>query len=240
MEDVSHDRWRDQLHDAGADAVRLAALFRSGIPSDGLQLAGSAVLATAPSSDLTAVVGDLVAALGQRGWIGDTELAVALIDYAEQRASELIQIGVDLDDLADVIDQPPSSESYIDLESSVVWPGELFDLDQGPTTTTPTTLAGGCSCAGKAPRPRTATWSDSSQRLSPRRSAPGSDKTVLATLQRDDDQFTSWHRHRDDARMGRARHWLAEHGYTPCAFHAPINPLPTRPITAPRRYRRVR
>ena len=173
---MSHDQWRDQLHDAGADAVRLAALFRSGIPSDGLQLAGSAVLATAPSSDLTAVVGDLVAALGQRGWIGDTELAVALIDYAEQRASELIQIGVDLDDLADVIDQPPSSESYIDLESGVVWPGELFDLDQGPTTTTPTTLAGGCSCAGKAPRPRTATWSDSSQRLSPRRSAPGSDK----------------------------------------------------------------
>ena len=113
---MSHDRWRDQLHDAGADAVRLAALFRSGIPSDGLQLAGSTVLATEPSSDLRAVVGDLVAALGQRGWIGDTELAVALIDYAEQRASELIQIGMDLDDLADVIDQPPSSESYIDLD----------------------------------------------------------------------------------------------------------------------------
>jgi hypothetical protein len=40
-------------------------------------------------------------------------------------------------------------------------------------------------------------------------------KTFLATLQRDDDQFTRWHRHRDDARLGRARHWLAEHGYTP-------------------------
>jgi hypothetical protein len=42
-------------------------------------------------------------------------------------------------------------------------------------------------------------------------------KTFLATLQRDDDQFTRWHRHRDDARLGRARHWLAEHGYTPTA-----------------------
>jgi hypothetical protein len=51
--DVSHDRWRDQLHDAGADAERLAALFESGIPSDGLQLADSAVLATTASTDLS-------------------------------------------------------------------------------------------------------------------------------------------------------------------------------------------
>jgi hypothetical protein len=78
------------------------------------------------------VIGDLAAALRQRGWIGDTELAVALIDHAEQQASELAPIGVDLDDLADVIDHPPSSESCIDLESGVVWPGELLDLDQGP------------------------------------------------------------------------------------------------------------
>jgi hypothetical protein len=61
--------------------------------------------------------GDLAAALRQRGWIGDTELAGALIDHAEQRVCELVPIAVDLDDLADVIDQPPSSESYIDLES---------------------------------------------------------------------------------------------------------------------------
>lgn len=120
---MSHDRWRDQLHDARGDAARLAALFRFGVPSDGPQLAGSAVLATAPSTDLTAVIGDPLAALRERGWIGDTVLAVALIDHAEQRASELIPIAVDLDDLADVIDQPPSSESYVDLESGVVRPG---------------------------------------------------------------------------------------------------------------------
>ena len=234
--DVSHDRWRDQLHDAGADAVRLAALFRSGIPSDGLQLAGSAVLATEPSSDLTAVVGDLVAALGQRGWIGDTELAVALIDYAEQRASELIQIGVDLDDLADVIDQPPSSESYIDLESGVVWPGELFDLDQGPDDFVTDDTGRWLLVRGEG---STAAYGDmerfiatvESEALSARlrqaisRKAPF--KTFLATLQRDDDQFTSWHRHRDDARMGRARHWLAEHGYT--TAHLMHQSIPCQP-----------
>ena len=90
---MSHDRWRDQLHDAGADAARLAALFESGIPSNGLQLAGSAVLATTASTNLTVAIGDLAAALRQRGWIGDTELAVALIDHNEQQASELFRSG---------------------------------------------------------------------------------------------------------------------------------------------------
>jgi hypothetical protein len=117
--EMSHDRWRDQLHDAGANAERLAALFKSGTPSDGLQLAGSAVLATTPSTELAAVIDNLAGALRERNWIGDTELARALTDHAEQRVSELVQMDVQLDDLADVIDQPPSSESYIDLESRV-------------------------------------------------------------------------------------------------------------------------
>jgi hypothetical protein len=38
----------------------------------------------------------------------------------------------------------------------------------------------------------------------------------LAVLQRHAQQFTSSHRHRGDARIGRARHWLAEHGLEPC------------------------
>ena len=222
--DVSHDRWRDQLHDARADAARLAALLRFGVPSDALQLAGSAVLATAPSTDLTAVIGDLLAALRQRGWIGDTELTGALIDHAEQRGSELIPIGVDLDDLADVIDQPPSSESYIDLESGVVWPGELFDLDQGPDDFDPDDAGRWLRVSGEG---STAAYGDMERfiatvesdalgnRLRQAISGKTPFKAFLATLQRDDDQFTSWHRHRDDARVGRARHWLAEHGYTP-------------------------
>jgi hypothetical protein len=220
--DVSHDRWRDQLHDAGA--ARLAALFESGIPSDGLQLAGSAVLATTPSKDLTAVIGDLVAALRQRGWIGDIELAVALIDHTEQRASELVAIGVDLEDLADVIDQPPSSESCIDLESAAVWPGELLDLDQGPEDFDPDDAArwllvrgeGSAAAYGDIERFISTVESEAlSNQLRQAISGKAPFKAFLATLQRDDHQFTSWHRHRDDARLGRARHWLAEHVYTP-------------------------
>ena len=221
---MSHDRWRDQLHDAGEDAARLAELFESGIPSDGLQLAGSAVLLTPPSTDLIAVTGHLAAALRQRGWIGDTELAGALIDHTEQRATELVPIEVELDDLADVIDQPPSSESYIDLESGVVWPGELFDLDQGPDGFDPHDAGRWLLVGGEG---STAAYGDMerfiatveldalSARLRQAISGKAPFKAFLATLQRDDDQFTRWHRHRDDARLGRARHWLVEHGYTP-------------------------
>jgi hypothetical protein len=221
---MSHDRWRDQLHDAGANAERLAALFKSGTPSDGLQLAGSAVLATTPSTELAAVIDNLAGALRERNWIGDTELARALTDHAEQRVSELVQMDVQLDDLADVIDQPPSSESYIELESGVVWPGELLDLDQRPDGFDPDDAGRWLLVRGEG---STAAYGDIERFIATIESEPLSNrlrqaisgkapfKTFLATLQRDDDQFTRWHRHRDDARLGRARHWLAEHGYTP-------------------------
>jgi Uncharacterised protein family (UPF0158) len=221
--DVSHDRWRDQLHDAGADAARLVALLEQGIPADGLQVAGSAILATTPSSELAAVVGHLVAGLGERGWIGDAELAGALIDHAQQREEELVRIAVDLDDLADVIDQPSSSESYIDLACGVVWPGELLDFDQGPDDFDPDDagrwllVCGEGSTAAYRGMERfieTVEPDALSNRLRQAISGKAPFKTFLATLQRHEAQFTSWHRHRDDARMGRARHWLAEHGYT--------------------------
>jgi Uncharacterised protein family (UPF0158) len=170
------------------------------------------------------VIGDLAAALRQRGWIGDTELAVALIDHAEQRASELIPIGVDLDDLAEVVDQSASSESYIDLESGVVWPGELLDFDQGPDDFDPDDAGRWLLVSGEG---STAAYGDKERfiatvesdalrdRLGQAISGKAPFKAFLATLQRDDDQFTNWHRQGNDARMGRARHWLAEHGYTP-------------------------
>jgi hypothetical protein len=40
-------------------------------------------------------------------------------------------LAVDLEELADVLDQSPGVESFIDLHSGSVWPAELLDLDQG-------------------------------------------------------------------------------------------------------------
>jgi hypothetical protein len=66
--EVSHDRWRDQLRTARHDIDPVVALLRRGVPSDGLQLAGSAVLAATPSADLTGQLGELAASLRERGW----------------------------------------------------------------------------------------------------------------------------------------------------------------------------
>ncbi len=220
---MSHDRWRDQLHETRANTSSLSAFLEHGVPENGLQIAGSATLATPPSTDLTQGTTAIAAALRERGWVGDAELAEALNDHAQQRTSELVPIAVDLDDLAEAIDQSAGSESYIDVESGAVWPSELLDLGQGPDDFDPdhadrwllTVGEGSMAAYGDMERFIAAVELEALRvRLRQAISGKAPFKAFLAALQRDDDQFTNWHRHRDDARLGRARHWLAEHGYT--------------------------
>ena len=47
----------------------------------------------------------------------------------------------------------------------------------------------------------------------------GAFRRFRSALERYPDEFTRWHRYRDDARLGRARAWLAEHGYEPGTPH---------------------
>ncbi|MEO5724946.1 MAG: hypothetical protein ABIQ39_05700 [Ilumatobacteraceae bacterium] len=220
---MSHDRWRYQLREAGKDSALLVVFLRSGVPSDGLQLAGSVTLARPSSADLGEIIESLAVQLAERRWLGDIELADPLIDHLNGRASDLIPIAVNLEDLADVIDQPQSSESYIDLESGVVWPGELFDVGQEPDGFDSDDADRWLLVRGEGSR---APYRDMERfiltvepvalrdRLQVAISGKAPFKTFLATLQRDDDHFTVWHRYRDDARLGRARHWLADNGYT--------------------------
>lgn len=221
---MSHDRWRDELHQTQTDAARLVALLQRGVPADGLQLAGSALLRAGSHARLSDVIADVAVSLHARGWLGDGELATALTDRVASRPSSLNAIDVDLDDLADLIDAPPSSESYLDLTSGVVWPGEIIDLGQGPDDLDPMDtgrwlLVGGeGSHSAYADMERfIATVEPEALRTKLREAITGKHpfKAFLAVLQRHDAQFTSWHRHRDDARTGRARHWLAEHGFEP-------------------------
>jgi len=41
-------------------------------------------------------------------------------------------LAVDLDDIGEALDQSSAIVSYIDLANEMKWPGELFDIDQGP------------------------------------------------------------------------------------------------------------
>lgn len=222
--DVSHDRWRDELHEARTDTGRLVALLSRGVPTNGLQLAGSALLAAGPSADFSDVIADLASSLRDRGCLGDVELATALTERAAGRPSSLTALAVDLDDLADLVDAQTSSESYIDLSSGVVWPGEIIDLGQGPDDLDPGDASRWLFVGGEGSQLAYADMERFIATVEPdalsaklREAITGKHpfKAFLTVLQRHDEQFTSWHRHRDDARIGRARHWLAEHGFEP-------------------------
>lgn len=222
--DVSHDRWRDELHQERNDTGRLVALLSRGVPTDGLQLAGTALLAAVPHDDISDLIADLAVSLHARGWLGDVELATALTDRDAGCPSSLIAINIDPDDLADLVDAPPSSESYLDLTSGVVWPGEIIDLGQGPDDLDPDDARRWLFVGGEGSRLAYADIERFIATVEPealsaklREAITGKQpfKAFLAVLQRHDAQFTSWHRHRDDARVGRARHWLAEHGFEP-------------------------
>jgi hypothetical protein len=76
-----------------------------------------------------------VAALWERGWPGDTELADAIQDDQHGSASTpLRELPVDLENLASLIDAggPEAAGGAISLESGIVWPQFLIDDGDWP------------------------------------------------------------------------------------------------------------
>lgn len=226
---MGHDRWRDELHLARQDAGQLAHLLRRGVPTDGLQLAGSAVLAVTPSEALADVVDELVGSLRARDWLGDVELAAALTNRAAGLPSALTPLAVQLDELAEAVDASGGAASYLDTETGMVWPSELIDLGQGPEDMDVDELiaddsgrwlpvVGQGSHRAYADMERFIAAVEPAALANELREAINEKKpfkAFLSVLERHQAQFTSWHRHRDDAQLGRARHWLADHGYEP-------------------------
>ncbi|MEO6126494.1 MAG: hypothetical protein ABIR32_22565 [Ilumatobacteraceae bacterium] len=112
--------------------------------------------------------------------------------------------------------------SYIDLADATVWPGELFDVDQGPDDFDADNsdrwlpVVGDRSRAAYAVMERFIATIDSpglASRLQAEINGSGAFRRFQAELSRHDDEYTRWHRSRDDSRLGRARAWLADHGY---------------------------
>lgn len=130
---------------------------------------------------------------------------------------------VELDDLGDAIDQSPACVSYVDLTSGVVWPAELFEVGQEPddfdaddsNRWLPVVGAGSRAAYAVLERFIAAVENPGlASRLRDGISGPKAFRRFQTELSRhDDDEYTRWHRFRDDARLGHARAWLAEHGY---------------------------
>ena len=127
-----------------------------------------------------------------------------------------------LDELGEALNQSPASVSYIDLAEATVWPGELFDVEQGPEDFDADDsdrwlpVVGAGSRAAYAVMERFIATIDSpgvASRLQAEINGSGAFRRFQAEISRHDDEYTRWHRFRDDASLGRARAWLADHGY---------------------------
>jgi hypothetical protein len=219
---MSRDAWLTQLRVAANDPQAVVRLLVDGAPPDGLQMAGQAILRCSPSPDLVAIAVILAGSLAQRAWIGDAELVSELEHVANGTVSVLSVLAVELDELGDAIDQSPASVSYVDLMSGVVWPAELFDIGQEPDdfdaddSNRWLPVVGAGSRAGYAVLERFIATVENPRlaaRLRDAMSGPKAFRRFQMELGGHDDEYTRWHRFRNDARVGRARAWLAERGY---------------------------
>ena len=164
----------------------------------------------------------LLESLSLRDWFGDPELIVELAHVRDGTTSELMVLAVDLDELGEALDQSSASVSYIDLADGTLWLGELFDVDQGPEdfdvddSDRWLPVGGDGSRAAYAVMERFIATIDSpgiASRLQAKINGSGAFRRFQTELSRHDNEYTRWHRFRDDASLGRARAWLADHGY---------------------------
>jgi Uncharacterised protein family (UPF0158) len=220
---MAHDEWRKGLRVAVAqhDAAAIARLL-----DEGLQQAGGAVLCLLAADPHAAqgVATRVADALRERAWDGDKALADAIDTALGQRVTALAPLDVDLEFIADALTESAGSVGYLDLRTGFVTTEAMLD-NGGPDDDTDLEdrsrwlpVAGEGSDApyrdmrrfiATVPDPRLA------QRLIDAidgRRAFHRFYDVIATAP---GEHTRWQRYSDDARLGRARRWLADQGYQP-------------------------
>jgi Uncharacterised protein family (UPF0158) len=225
---MAHDEWRKGLRVAAAqhDAAAIVRLLGEQLPAEGLQHAGDAVLCALAvdlhaARDVAARVAD---ALRERSWDGDEELADAIGTVLGQRVTTLTRLDVDLDFIADALTEPAGSVGYLDLHTGFVTTEAM--LDNGDADDNPDLedrsrwlpVAGEGSDApyqvmrrfiATVPEPRLA------HQLTAAIDGRGAFRRFYGVIATAPDEHTRWQRYTDDARLGRARSWLADRGYQP-------------------------
>jgi len=136
-------------------------------------------------------------------------------------SSELVPLSVELDWLGEALDQPESSESFIDVADGSLWPAILFEDDQGPADFDPSSNRW-LPVIGQGSPPKygvmqrfvaTVDQPGLASRLSDALVGSGAFRKFQKALSRHESEYTRWHLFSDDARLGRSRNWLANHGY---------------------------
>ncbi len=218
---MSRDPWLKQLRIAGADNRSVEEVLSGDVPADGLQHAVSALLRVERSDLLAAIALRLIEALGHRDWTGDPELIVELEHHGDRTGLDLTSLPIALDELGEALDQSGGNESFVDLTDGTLWPAQVFDVDQGLPDFDPASdrwllvvgLGSGPAYDAMQRFVATIEQPDLASRFSDALAGSGAFRRFQTELSRQEDEYTRWHRFRDDARLGRARCWLTDHGY---------------------------
>jgi hypothetical protein len=193
-------------------------------PADCLQFAGDGLVIAlgrqAPGAREQAQ--DWVGRLRERGWDGDDELADQIEARLGSGAAPMLRpLPVDLEELSSVLEgDPANGGGRIDLRTGEVWPDFVFenleiDIDEKDDDHWLAVRCEGSRAGYRDMQRFVDTLPDPEQRDRLDRALRGRGafrrfKDVLAGWP---DDVTRWHSFSDERQRGRARAWLADHGY---------------------------
>jgi hypothetical protein len=194
-----------------------------------LQLAGDGLLVALGQGvdGAPLLAGRCAAALRERAWEGDDDLAEQLEAALGQQPAPLLRpLPVDLEDLADVLEgDPADGGGRIDLHTGEVWPQSAIDYaeetgeedadEENPDRWLAVWCEGSREGYGDM-EDFIVTVADDEQadRLSIAITGRGAFRRFKDVLSRWPEEFERWHAFSDERKRGRARSWLVDAGYS--------------------------
>lgn len=208
----------------------VAALSDSPWPADSLQLIGDGVLAAVREGADGAddLARQCIAALDERQWTGDRELAEALNAALGAGPTPMLRpLPVDLEEVSEILEgDPVNGGGRIDLRTGEVWPQsaieygrEVGEFDEATDDDPERWLW--VHCEGSHDGYRDMEWfiediedAHFADRLARAIAGRGAFRRFKDRLSERPELMTRWHAFSNDRQRGRARSWLAAEGYT--------------------------
>lgn len=234
---MNHGEERAELRGAvyRVDAGSLVAILKREVwPENALQLIGDGLLGMfrVPTEGIDEAARQRVAALRDRGWEGDADLAAGLEAARGSGPVPLLRpLPVDLEELAGVLEgDPVNGGGRIDLRTGDVWPQpaiEYAEETEEDDDDEERWLWVECEGSREGYRDMElfiAALEDTDQvdRLGVAIEGRGAFRRFKDQLSRWPELLERWYAFSEDRQRGRARAWLAAEGYAP----APHQPRP--------------
>ncbi len=212
------------------DGPAVVHLLRGvGAYDDSLQLAGDGLIAALVQrvDGAAELARDLVAALRERGWDGDDELADQLDALLGSGAAPMLRaLPVDLEELAGILEGDPlTAGGRIDVRTGEVWPRaaieyalETGEEDEDTTDDPERWLPVHGEGSGEGYRDMelfiaSVEDPDRAERLAIAITGRGAFRRFKDELARSPGELERWHALAEERQRGRARSWLAAAGY---------------------------